>query len=376
MAPPLRSLGKTLNPGYSATPGPLAQLVEQGTLNPKVECSNPSRSFSPGARFPHYSDLTAPHYPGNVNILRLFALVACALAVTAAAAAQPSVGEARPGAECSQTSTGLVPLTDLGKRRYKGHRGGLYPNGANEPTRQYLKQGLSYAKRVGSLGNEVALLSVGMSNATQEFQAFMRIALQDPDVKPSLKLVDGAMGGWDARRMARPGAGYWRALDRRLATEGVAPREVQIVWLKQAISGEDRPFPLDARALRANLRSIAKILARKFPTLRLIYTSSRTYAGYAVTAQNPEPAAYDSGFAVRWLVQDRMEKKVRGPWIGWGPYLWTDGTSGRSDGFAWTCDDVRKDGTHPSSAGATKVARLLLQFFKSDPTAKSWFLAT
>src|ERR671914_2974994 len=150
MAPPLRSLGKTLNPGYTATPGPLAQLVEQGTLNPKVEGSNPSRPISLGAQFPHNSDLTAPLYPGNMNILRLFALAACALAVTAAAAARPSVGEARPGAECSQTSTGLVPLTDLGKRRYKGHRGGLYPGGVNEATRQYLKLGLSFAKRIGT----------------------------------------------------------------------------------------------------------------------------------------------------------------------------------------------------------------------------------
>jgi hypothetical protein len=311
-----------------------------------------------------------------VIVLRFFALSACALAITAVAAARPSVGEARPGPECSQTSTGLVPLTDLGKRRYKGHRGGLYPGGINEPSRQYLRLGLSHAKRVGRSGEDVALLSVGMSNATQEFQAFMRTAASDPAVKPSLKLVDGAIGGWDARRMARATAGYWRALDRRLAAAGVAAREVQVVWLKQAISGEDRAFPQDARALRANLRSIVRILARRFPNLQLIYTSSRTYAGYAVTAQNPEPAAYDSGFAVRWLVQDRMEKKLKGPWIGWGPYLWTDGTQGRADGFTWTCDDVRKDGTHPSAAGATKVARLLLQFFKSDPTTKSWFLAT
>jgi hypothetical protein len=291
-------------------------------------------------------------------------------------AARPSVGEAGPGPECGQTSTGLVPLTDLGKRRYKGHRGGLYPGGGNEPSQRYLKLGLSFAKRVGKTGEDVVLLSVGMSNATQEFQAFMRIAAGDPAVKPSLKLVDGAIGGWDARRMARAGAGYWRALDRRLAAEGVAPREVQVVWLKQAISGEDRPFPHDARALKANLRAIVKILARRFPNLRLIYTSSRTYAGYAVTALNPEPAAYDSGFAVRWLVQDRMEKRLKGPWIAWGPYLWTDGTDGRSDGFTWTCDDVRRDGTHPSPAGATKVARLLLQFFKSDPTTRNWFLAT
>jgi hypothetical protein len=307
-----------------------------------------------------------------VTVLRV--LVLTVLAAAPLAAAQPPAGEARSAAECSQTSTGLVPLTDLGKRRYRGHRGGLYPGGANQPSRRYLKQGLNAAKRVRPVNGRVVLLSIGMSNTTQEFRAFMRLATDDPEISPTVKLVDGAMGAWDARRIARRGAGYWLAVDRRLSAEGVTPREVQVVWLKVAISGEDRRFPQDARALRTNLKAIARTLARRFPSVRLIYTSSRTYGGYAVTALNPEPAAYDSGYAVRWLIQDRIEGRLKGPWIGWGPYLWTDGERGRSDGLIWRCDDVRKDGTHPSPAGAAKVARLLLQFFKSDATTKSWFI--
>jgi hypothetical protein len=279
------------------------------------------------------------------------------LAAAPLAAAEPPAGEARAAAECSQTSTGLTPLSDPGKWRYRGHRGGLYPGGVNQPSRRYLKQGLAAAKRVRPINGRVVLLSIGMSNTTQEFRAFMRLATGDPEISPAVELVDGAMGGWDARRVARQRGGYWSALDRRLAAEGVTPREVQAVWLKEAISGEDRQFPRDARALHANLRRIAQILRHRFPNLRLIYASSRTYGGYAVTALNPEPAAYDSGYAVRWLIQDRMTGKLKGPWIGWGPYLWTDGTKGRADGFTWTCDDVRKDGTHPSPA-------------------KSWFLAT
>jgi hypothetical protein len=308
-----------------------------------------------------------------VNALRL--LVVAVLAIIPVAAAESSVSEARSTPECSQTSTGLIPLTDMGKRRYKGHRGGLYPGGVNQPSKRYLKLGLSSAKRVGRSGGETVLLSVGMSNAAHEFRSFMRLAEQDTEISPAVKLVDGAMGGWDARRVNRPRSGYWAALERRLEDAGVSPRDVQVVWLKEAISGEDRSFPHDARALRANLRGIARTLTRRFPNLRLIYTSSRTYGGYAVTGFNPEPAAYDSGFAVRWFIQDRMEGKLRGPWIGWGPYLWTDGTTGRADGFTWTCEDVRRDGTQPSAVGAAKVGRLLLEFFKSDPTAKSWFLA-
>jgi hypothetical protein len=72
-----------------------------------------------------------------------------------------------------------------------------------------------------------------------------------------------------------------------------------------------------------------------------------------------------------------MTNKLRGPWIGWGPYLWTDGEKGRADGLTWSCPaDVRDDGTHPSPAGSAKVARMLLRFFKTDPTAKSWFART
>jgi hypothetical protein len=281
--------------------------------------------------------------------------------------------EARTAADCSIRSTGLVPLTDMGRRTYRGHRGGLYPGGLNRPPRPYLQQGLAASGRVRPINGRIVLLSIGMSNATQEFRPFIDLAYQDPDLGAAVRLVDGAMGGWDARRIARPAAGYWRAVDRRLAAEGVNSREVQAVWLKTAISGEDRPFPADARALHAQLRSIVRVLIGRFPNLRLIYVSSRTYAGYAVTPLNPEPAAYDSAYAVRWLIQDRMQRRLRGPWIGWGPYLWTDGEKGRADGLIWTCKDVRRDGTHPSAAGAAKVANALLKFFKADPTSKGWF---
>ncbi len=306
-----------------------------------------------------------------MRFLRIFVFGAL-VAVPFAAAASSSV-DAAPEAECSQTSTGLTPLTDLGKRRYRGHLGGLYPGGVNAPSRPYLRQGLTAAKRVRPVNGRVVVLSIGAAHASQEFQAMMRLAAGDQKVSPAVKLVDGAIAGWDARRAARPAAGYWQAVDKRLAAAGSSQREVQAVWLKESIAGEDRRFPHDAKALRANLRTIVQLLQRRFPNLRLIYVSSRTYAGYAVTSLNPEPAAYHSGFAARWLVEDRIAGRIKGPWIGWGPYLWTDGQRGRSDGLVWTCDDVKKDGTHPSPAGSAKVARLLLQHFGSDPTAKSWF---
>jgi PKD repeat protein len=67
---------------------------------------------------------------------------------------------------------------------------------------------------------------------------------------------------------------------------------------------------------------------------------------------------------------------VFAPWLSWGPYLWTDGRAGRSDGLKSNCpDDLQADFTHPSAnGGVPKVARQLLAFFKTDPTAAPWFL--
>jgi hypothetical protein len=309
--------------------------------------------------------------------MKLFVPIAVAAAVALGAATVDAPAEpTRAGADCNRTTTGLVPLTDMGRRRYRGYRGGLYPNGRNRPSPAYQRQGLAAARRVKPVDGKIVLLSIGMSNTTQEFSDFKARADRDPAKSASVELVDGAEAGWDAQRIKSPGSPYWDLVNERLNEAGVFPDQVQVVWLKQAISGDGRPFPQDARALQANLRAIVRILRGRFANLRLVFLSSRTYAGYAITARSPEPQAYDSAFASRWLISERMQrmpKKVSGPWVGWGPYLWTDGTKGRRDGLTWTCGDVEYDGTHPSKTGAQKVSTLLLEFFKNDPTARSWF---
>jgi hypothetical protein len=275
----------------------------------------------------------------------------------------------------------FTPLTDLKTGTYQGFQGGLYPGGKNAPSRAYLKKGLAYAKLVKprdgagrpSPNGKVVLLSVGMSNTTQEFSEFVREAAGVQ--KDSLVIVDGAQGGQDAEIVKNSAANFWQVVDRRLSAAGVTGAQVQAVWLKEALARPTESFPADARHLQTDLHAIVTLMSSRFPNLRLVYVSSRTYGGYATTALNPEPYAYQSGFAVKWLVQERIDGLLKGrPWVGWGPYLWTNGTKGRSDGLVWTCADVRaSDGTHPSPSGRQKVAQLLLRFFTSDPTAKRWF---
>jgi hypothetical protein len=307
---------------------------------------------------------------------RFLAIASVAASVVLAASVAPASrsSTSSPQADCSLERTGLIPLTDMGKRRYRGHRGGLYPGGVNRPPQKYLRKALTASKRVKPINGKVVLLSLGMSNASVEFSAFKRSADRDPQKNSSLVVVDGAQDGFDSRR-ARSQPEFWNTVDQRLADADVAPNQVQAVWLKQAVAGEQRPFPRDARGLQSDLRAIIRIMRVRYPNVKLIYLSSRTYAGYAITGLNPEPAAYDSAYAVRGVIQERINGRLKGPFLLWGPYLWTDGLAGRSDGLVWTCDDVEEDGTHPSRSGIQKVVNMLTTFFKTDPTAKRWYVA-
>jgi hypothetical protein len=311
--------------------------------------------------------------------------VGTALAVLVAVAALAPPASAAPyRANCAGTSTGYPPLSDLGTGLYKGYAGGLYPNGANQPSGAYLQAGLVHRAAIQprdsagqpSATGKIVLLSIGMSNATQEFSTFKGLADADAQKNPSLVIVDGGQGGQDAEIIKDPNANFWSIVAQRLTAAGVTGAQVQAVWLKEAIAGENRAFPQDAQVLRDDLRAIVQILVARYPSLQIVYLASRTYAGYATTTLNPEPFAYESGFAVKWLIEEAIAGTLAGPWLAWGPYLWTDGTKGRADGFVWECADTQaSDGTHPSTSGRQKVATLLLSFFKGDISAKSWFVA-
>lgn len=282
-----------------------------------------------------------------------------------------------------RASTGLVPMTDLGGQEYHGERGGLYPDGKNAPPAAHAAAGLKLARGIQPLDaaghpssdGKIVFLSVGMSNTTQEFSAFQRLAATDSALNPQLTFVDGAQGGQTAAVTAKADANYWTVDAQRLQAAGVTAAQVQAAWLKQANAGPSQPFPAEARKLQADIAQTLRNLHDKFPNLKIVYLSSRTYGGYAGTPLNPEPHAYETAFAVKWLIADQIAGKLpASPWLAWGPYLWTDGTKGRADGFTWTRDDCGPDGTHPSDSGRRKVAELLLKFLKNEPTAQPWLL--
>ena len=294
-------------------------------------------------------------------------------------------------------ATGLVPLDQMtAGDRYKGEDGGLYGGGKNAPPEAHAKAALKELARIAPLDaagkpspdGKIVLVSLGMSNTTQEFQEFMKLALRDPDRNPKLVIVDLAQGGQAAKQWSTPEMNAWTEADRRIRAAGVTPEQVQAMWLKQADMGPARygEFPKHAEVLRDNVIADLTLAKQRYPNLRVAYLSSRIYAGYATSGLNPEPYAYEGAFAMRWVIQsqikgdaklnfDPAKGEVKAPVLLWGPYLWADGTTPRrSDGLIYKNDEFGPDGTHPAMPARLKVAKLLLEFLKTNPLAKGWFL--
>src|SRR5262249_14002392 len=147
-----------------------------------------------------------------------------------------------------------------GKGQYQGYPGGLYPDGRNERPAAHETLGLALAKKVEPLDGDgkpaadgkIVLLSVGMSNTTQEFSAFRALARADDAGNPRLVIVDGAQGGMSAGRVVDPddggsGTRFWATVDQRLRAAGVTRAQVQVAWVKQADPGPTEGFPRYAK---------------------------------------------------------------------------------------------------------------------------------
>lgn len=293
----------------------------------------------------------------------------------------------------SKGISSLVPLTDFGSATYRGFSGGLYPNGSNQRPTSHNTAGLAIAQGIMPLSSsgevdqtngKIVWMSIGMSNTTQETQVFLSDMQNYPNKNPKLVLIDGAQGGQDINAINNSTASYWNTVANRLAAEGLTATQVQIIWFKEAEKQPtDTAFATYPNALKAKYKSVMQMLKVKYPNLKLVYLSSRIYAGYATTLLNPEPFAWYTGWTVKRLIEDQINgepaltysgNNPSSAWLAWGPYLWANGTTPRSDGLIWVPADCLSDGTHPSTTGRQKVAQMLLQFFSTDETTKPWFL--
>lgn len=313
---------------------------------------------------------------------------------------KPPRGPDRPrAASVGKPMVGLKPLDEMSADdRYKGEDGGLYGGGRNRPSNELAEIARTQSANILPLDvdgkpdtdGKIGLVSISMSNATQEFSRFKQIADADQEKSPRVSIVDCAQGGQTMARWADREAPCWTEAVRRLENARVSPRQVQVAWVKLANAGPSGDLADHGKKLEQDTRQVLANLVERFPNLRIAYLGSRIYGGYGEGNLNPEPYAYEGAFVVRWLIQSQTKGDkalnwlagrgdVKSPLLLWGPYFWGDGTTPRKSdsdnaGLVWEREDFAPDGTHPSNSGRDKVASALLRFFKTDEHARGWFI--
>jgi hypothetical protein len=145
-----------------------------------------------------------------------------------------------------------------------------------------------------------------------------------------------------------------------LAPRHLTEDQLEVLWAYDAdqfptvslLSSDADPYTLEGY-----FGGIARAARTRYRNLKLMFLTSREYAGYTTTNLNPEPYAYESGFSMKWLIQAQIHqiragevdpiagdldyRKGVGPWLVWAGYTWADGTRARSDGFVWCDGSIR-----------------------------------
>lgn len=340
-------------------------------------------------------------------------------------------------ADCKPLRAGgmaLRALPDLTTGSYKGYRGGLYPNSSNTMPADHLAAGQAQVAMIRPLdvagtsdpaNGKIVLISVGMSNTTQEFchhdgvnnalpaacnpWSFSGRARDDAAVEHGkLILVNGARGGMSIENWVTPpvahtptapaacaayanpnNATYYPATaagqaekagvfgsnglfdeeyDRvnacNLKANGLSFRQVQVAWVKLSRADAGANMLPDANAdaynLKRDLGNVMRSLKARYPNLRVVFLSSRVWGGFSGST-TAEPYAFETGFAVKWLIEAQINQLRNGgvstenpnapgysgdlnyatgvaPLVAWGPYLWANYNQPTSGDATWFGD--------------------------------------
>jgi hypothetical protein len=319
----------------------------------------------------------------------------------------------------AQTNFQASPLNEYNPGQlYLGVFPGFLYDNSNVPPSDHDADGRIAAARVQPLDRaghpspqgKIVIVGIGMSNWTIELcaggasrgvcapESFISKVSTSPLVnKRSLVIVDCAIPRQVAKTWLDDSYFNYTACRKTLESLGLAEAQVQVVLYKDANPNPKRSltsntlcsndFRTDACVYERYLGQTARFLKKRYRNIQQMFLQSRIYAGYAAAGSlNPEPFAYEYGFATKWFVHAQIAQIRSGimdpvagdlrldvaPWIGWGPYFWGSGNIPRQDGLTWIPSDYGSDLTHPAANGANKVAQLMLQFYLNSPYSP-WF---
>jgi hypothetical protein len=287
----------------------------------------------------------------------------------------------------------LPPLTELGKGKFMGEMGGLYPNGSNVMPEAFYNDAVEMASSIQPLnakGNpdpngKVGMISIGASTVAMFGKAVEEKIYGVKGIRNDLVFVNGGVGGQDLNKIADQSGRYWTEVDKRVKAAGLTNEQVQVMWfqvddLRNTISS----FPDRPNMLVESFTWHIQQMKKRYPNLKLLYLTGRHTTEYMPSDAKPkhkEPRAYLNGWACKWIIEKQIDgdpglsyqgTSAKAPLLLWGPYFWTQGEKTRSDGYSFTPDLTVNDGVHPNAAGEVRVANDLLDFWKSDPVSAIW----
>lgn len=221
----------------------------------------------------------------------------------------------------------------------------------------------------------IGVVCVGMSNAAQECGDYIprRQGEFAAEINPAVRVANCAVGGHAVERWIDPAfdAVLWDAcLQTKLPQAGIRPDQVRVLYHKVANQfttlpgGAPRPLYPDPQSdyhlLLAHLEAFAARVPAKFPAVQAVYTTSRSYGGFAGNPGRGEPLSYEEGHALnQWLAERASGGAV---WHGWGPYIWApDCATGLTNGggICYERADYQADGVHPAEGARRKISGLL-----------------
>ncbi len=293
--------------------------------------------------------------------------------------------------DCAPNTTSFVPIPELTNSTFSEFTGGKY-EASNRIPSSHAIQGMQQAKQlvpvtqfgaIDSTNGKIGMLVLGFSTAAMTGR-FVREINRLSNTNASLEIIIGAQGGRDINHMTDMSSSYWLSVDSAVIKAGCTAAQIQIIWLSSGdIEGYSAQFPQQCCTQIEKYQVTLKHIKKIFPNCKIVMLSDRTYAGYVgLNGEGPiqlaEPTAYYNGWTIKWLIQKQINGDIGFsyddiPFIDWGPYLWTNGTTPNDAGYTWDCSDAGKGGIHPTSKGRMKEGAIVYQYFSNHPYFEQLF---
>ena len=252
-----------------------------------------------------------------------------------------------------------VPLPELGIDTFLGMQGGLYPNGQNEPPTAYLAALTAVSEALAN-DSQIVIVGIGPSIMQNSINGFIPF-LNSPEVNDNIVFIDGSLGS-NQQRFENPDYFGWNVGINRLPA-GLTAVDVDIVFYYNALTSPSGSFPDFVQTAADSFEITYNIINDKFPNVQLILQNSQHYAGHCGQCKAPEPYAYYNGFAVKELIERRINGEIDGALIAWNAYQWDD---------TWPAN-YYTDGLHLSGLGQQATGQLWHDYLSTSFNA-IWYL--